>query len=170
MLTKYATKKRITFDVILNTVCHVILQYFTVTCWVSKVCPFRIDLECQTTLACQFWNLKTNYFENYAQYCKSWYFAAFLRNRIFFKRKLFLYGFTVHKCPRVPFLNGKSQLVSELYQFLPKLQYILCILQHPVDFSKARPFWIDLEYETTHVYKFSCLGPHLTLKVLNSLD
>ena len=40
----------------------------------------------------------------------------------------------------------------ELYQFLHILQYILCILQHPVDFSKPRPFWIDLAYETTHVY------------------
>ena len=52
----------------------------------------------------------------------------------------------------------------ELYQFLHILQYILCILQHPVDFSKPGPFWIDLAHETTHAYKFSCLVPNVKLE------
>ena len=72
--------------------------------------------------------------------------------------------------PCIRFLKVKNQLVSELYQFLHILQYILGIIQHPDDFSKARPFWIDLEHETTHVYKFSCLDEHLNLNVPNSLD
>ena len=54
----------------------------------------------------------------------------------------------------------------ELYQFLHILQYILCILQHPVDFSKPRPFRIDLAHETTHVYKFSCLVPKMYARSL----
>ena len=39
LLTHYDTKKRITFNVISNTVSYVILQYFTATRWISKVCP-----------------------------------------------------------------------------------------------------------------------------------
>ena len=58
----------------------------------------------------------------------------------------------------------------ELYQFVHILRYILCIIEHPDDFSKPRPFWIDLEHENTHVYKFSCLDPNLNLNVPNSLD
>ena len=56
LLTNYGSDKPITFNVILNTVGHVILQYFTATCCFSKASPFWVDLECQTTYACPFWN------------------------------------------------------------------------------------------------------------------
>ena len=49
----------------------------------------------------------------------------------------------------------KNLLVSELYHFFAYFTVYLCILQHPDNFSKARPFRIDLEYETTYIQKFS---------------
>ena len=54
LVTKYDTKKRIIFNVIPNTLSQIILQYFTATLWVSEVCPFQIDSECQNRHACQF--------------------------------------------------------------------------------------------------------------------
>ena len=88
-----------------------------------------------------------------------WHFSE-----IRFKKKILLFnrGYRVHKCLLIQFFNGKSQLASELYQFLHILQYILSFFQLSVDFSKARPFWIDSEYETTRVYKLSCLDTNLT--------
>ena len=50
------SNKPIIFNVILNTVGHVIWQYFSVTCWFSKPSTFWVDLECQTTHVYQFWN------------------------------------------------------------------------------------------------------------------
>ena len=90
--TNFGRKKRNPHSVILNTVSHLILQYFTATCCFSKVSPSRINLKCPTNHVCQILDSKTKYFENYARYCNSCYFAVFLRNLNQKKRKLMLIG------------------------------------------------------------------------------
>ena len=68
------------------------------------------------------------------------------------------------------FFLHRTFFESELYHFFHILQYILCIIQRPDDFSKAQPFWIDLGYEPTYVYKLVCNSIHMYINVLNCLD
>ena len=80
------------------------------------------------------------------------YFAAFLKTWFFLIESSFLMD-SGYLNARAPFQKVKSQWVIQIYNFLHVLQYILCILPHPVWFLKSATLLNRLRLWN---YKFSC--------------